>query len=109
MSVMEKSWEGIRQNGIVLISVPRCRWFRSVHEWELGRMRVYLRAAKELPAEVRLEIFRWLEQQEASVEEEYAEPVYLRRDSAEWFFWASMAAAAVSLAVLACVAMGGGA
>lgn len=107
MSVLEKSWEGVRQNGIVLVSVPACRWFRTVHEWELGRMRVYLREARQLPADVRLEIFRWLEQQEASVEEEYAEPVYLRRDSAEWFFWASFAAAMVSLAVLMFVAMGG--
>jgi hypothetical protein len=109
MSVLEKSWEGVRANGIVLITVPACRWFRSVHEWELGRMRAYLREARQLPSEVRLEIFRWLEQQEASVETEYAEPVYLRRDSAEWFFWASLAAAAVSLAVLMFVAIGGGA
>lgn len=107
MSVMEKSWEAVRQNGIVLVSVPECRWFRSVHEWELGRMRAYLREARQLPSEVRLEIFRWLEQQEASVETEYAEPVYLRRDSAEWFFWASLTAAAVSLGVLFCVMLGG--
>lgn len=106
MSVMEKTWEGVRSGGVVVVMVPGCRWFRSVHEWELGRMRAYLRTAKELPAEVRLEIFRWLEQQEASVEEEYAEPVYLQRDSAEWFFWASLVAAMVSVGVLMIVALG---
>jgi hypothetical protein len=107
MSTLEKSWEGVRQNGIVLISVPRCRWFRSVHEWELGRMRVYLRAAKELPAEVRLEIFRWLEQQEASVEEEIAAADKRHGDRAEFVFWVVFALAAAVVVGSMVVAMGG--
>lgn len=101
------TWEGVRRDGIVLVVVPGCRWVRTVHEWELGRMRTYLRTAKELPAELRLEIFRWLEQQEAAVETEYSQPAYLQRGGSELFFWASLGAAMVSLAVLMFAAIGG--
>lgn len=97
MSVMEKSWEGVRSGGVVLVHVPACNWTRTCHQWSLGTMRVYLRSASRIPADVRLEIFRWLEQQEAEVESEMVkvqgEPPVL----AERVFWLMVAMVVASV------------
>jgi hypothetical protein len=108
MAVMEKSWEGIRQDGVVFVTVPRLRWTRTCYEWELGRMRAYLRAAAGMPSDVRLEIFRWLESQELQVEEELGERGQPSGLAAELFFWA--AAAASMCVVIGCLVwfLGGG-
>lgn len=46
-----RKWEAVRQHGVICVSVPQHRWTRSVHEWEISRLRGYLRAAQSLPAD----------------------------------------------------------
>jgi hypothetical protein len=68
MTVNIKAWEAERTNGLILVAVPACNWARACHDWELHRMRAYLQEAKQIPVEIRLAIFAWLEQVEAAIE-----------------------------------------
>lgn len=95
-----KSWEAIRQHGVICVSVPEYRWTRSVHEWEISRLRGYLRAARYLPTQTRLEIAAWLEQQEAAVECEMGAGCELPPVMAERFAWISFWVAVVSVIVM---------
>jgi len=96
-----KTWEAVRQHGIICVSVPEQRWTRSVHEWEISRLRGYLRAARCLPTQTRLEIAAWLEQQEAQVECEMGAGCELPPVMAERLAWVSFGAAVIGLVVLA--------
>ena len=87
MSVMQKSWEGVRSGGVVLVHVPQCNWTRTCHQWSLGTMRAYLRSATTIPADIRLDIYRWLEQQEAAVDAEMAKQLDQPPVLAERVFW----------------------
>lgn len=95
-----KSWEAVRQHGVICVSVPQHRWTRTVHEWEISRLRGYLRAARYLPAQTRLEIAAWLEQQEAAVECEMGAGCELPPVMAERIAWISFAVAVVSVIVM---------
>lgn len=94
-----KTWEAVRQHGVICVSVPEYRWTRSVHEWEISRLRGYLRAARYLPADTRLEIAAWLEQQEAAVECELGAGCELPPAMAERIAWICFAVAVVSVIV----------
>ena len=94
-----KTWEAVRQHGVICVSVPEYRWTRSVHEWEIGRLRGYLRDAKHLPTDTRLEIAAWLEQQEAAVECEMGTGCELPPVMAERIAWICFAVALVSVTV----------
>jgi hypothetical protein len=107
MEAMTKTWEAVRSNGLILVSIPQHNWTRTCHEWSVGTMRAYLRNARQIPADIRLEIFRWLEQQEASVESEIAEADKRHGDRAEFVFWCVFALAAVVVVGSMVVAMGG--
>lgn len=96
-----KTWEAVRQHGIICVSVPECRWTRSVHEWEISRLRGYLRAARYLPSQTRLEIAAWLEMQEAQVECEMGAGCELPPVMAERLAWVCFGAAVIGLVVLA--------
>ena len=94
-----KTWEAVRQHGVICVSVPEYRWTRSVHEWEISRLRGYLRAAKSLPVDTRLEIAAWLEQQEAYMEDELGAGCELPPVMAERIAWICIAVAVVSVIV----------
>ena len=96
---MEKTWEAVRQHGVICVSVPEYSWTRSVHEWEISRLRGYLRAAKYLPVETRLEIAAWLEQQEAHMEDELGAGCELPPVMAERIAWICFGVALVSVIV----------
>jgi hypothetical protein len=68
MSVNVKAWEAERISGLILVTVPSCKWTRTCHDWELHRMRIYLRQEKQIPVDTKLAIFQWLEQQEAAID-----------------------------------------
>jgi hypothetical protein len=70
-------------------------------------MRAYLRNARQIPADIRLEIYRWLEQQEASVEDEIAAADKRHGDRAEFVFWVVFGLAALVVVGSMVVAMGG--
>ena len=95
-----KTWEAVRQHGVICVSVPEYRWTRSVHEWEISRLRGYLRAARYLPTDTRLEIAAWLEQQEAAVECEMGAGCELPPVMAERIAWICFAVALVSVTVM---------
>lgn len=95
-----KTWEAVRQYGVICVSVPEYRWTRSVHEWEIGRLRGYLRDAKHLPTDTRLEIAAWLEQQEAYMEDEMGAGCELPPVMAERIAWVCFAVALVSVTVM---------
>ena len=97
---MEKTWEAVRQHGVICVSVPEYRWTRSAHEWEISRLRGYLRAARYLPTDTRLEIAAWLEQQEAAVECELGAGCELPPVMAERIAWICFAVALVSVTVM---------
>ena len=107
MEVMTRTWEAVRSNGLILVSVPGCNWTRTCHEWSVGTMRAYLRNARQIPADIRLEIYRWLEQQEASVESEIAAADKRHGDRAEFVFWCVFALAAAVVVGSMVVAIGG--
>ena len=92
--------EAVRQHGVICVSVPQHRWTRSVHEWEIDRLRGYLRAAQSLPTDTRLEIAAWLEQQEAYMEDELGAGCELPPVMAERIAWISFAVAVVSVVVM---------
>lgn len=94
-----KTWEAVRQHGVICVSVPEYRWTRSVHEWEISRLRGYLRAAKSLPVDTRLEIAAWLEQQEAYMEDELGAGCELPPVMAERIAWICFGVAVVSVIV----------
>ena len=100
MTTVNRSWEGVREHGVIVVSIPGCSWVRTVHEWEIWRMRGYLRAARYLPADTRLEIAAWLEQQEAAVECEMGAGCELPLVMAERIAWISFAVALVSVVVM---------
>ena len=99
MSVMEKSWEGVRSGGVVLVHVPGCNWTRTCHQWSLGTMRVYLRSSTRIPADIRLEIYRWLEQQKAEIEDEMGRVADQPPVLAERVFWLMVGLIVVSVFV----------
>ena len=70
-------------------------------------MRAYLRNARHIPAQDRLEVLAWLEQQEASVESEIAAADKRHGDRAEFVFWCVFALAAAVVVGSMVVAMGG--
>ena len=94
-----KTWEAVRQHGVICVSVPEYRWTHSVHEWEISRLRGYLRAAKYLPVDTRLEIAAWLEQQEAYMEDELGAGCELPPVMAERIAWICFGVAVVSVIV----------
>jgi len=107
MEVVTKRWEAVRSNGLILVSFPAFGWSRTCHEWAIGTMRVYLRHARNIPAQDRLEVLAWLEQQEASVEDEIAEADKRHGDKAEAVFWSLFGLAALIVIVGLVVAIGG--
>ena len=107
MEAMTKTWEAVRSNGLILVSIPQHNWTRTCHEWSVGTMRAYLRNARQIPADIRLEIFRWLEQQEASVESEIAEADKRHGDRAEFAFWTVFGLSALIVVVSLLVVIGG--
>lgn len=96
----QRKWEAVRQHGVICVSVPEYRWTRSVHEWEISRLRGYLRAARNLPVDTRLEIAAWLEQQEAYMEDELGAGCELPPVMAERIAWVCFAVALVSVTVM---------
>ena len=94
-----KTWEAVRQHGVICVSVPEYRWTRSVHEWEISRLRGYLRAARSLPVDTRLEIAAWLEQQEAYMEDELGSGCELPPVMAERIAWICFGVSVVSVIV----------
>lgn len=94
-----KTWEAVRQHGIICVSVPQHHWTCSVHEWEISRLRGYLRAARNLPVDTRLEIAAWLEQQEAYMEDELGAGCELPPVMAERIAWICFGVAVVSVIV----------
>lgn len=94
-----KTWEAVRQHGVICVSVPEYRWTRSVHEWEIDRLRGYLRAERSLLVNTRLEIAAWLEQQEAYMEDELGAGCELPPVMAERIAWICFAVAVVSVIV----------
>jgi hypothetical protein len=100
MRTASKTWEGVREHGVILVTVPSSQWTRSVHEWDIRRMRIYLREARQVPAQTRLEIAAWLEHQEAYMENEMGAGCELPPVLAERLAWFSFGAAVVGLIVL---------
>ena len=92
-----KTWEAVRQHGVICVSVPQHRWTRSVHEWDISRLRGYLRAERSLPVDTRLEIAAWLEQQEAHMECELGAGCELPPVMAERIAWLCFGVAVVSV------------
>jgi len=109
MATGVQTWEGVRTGGVILVTVPQCNWTRTCHEWSVGTMRAYLRNARQIPADIRLEIFRWLEQQEASVEDEIADSDRRAGDRAELVFWLCLAVSMCVVGFGVWLAIGGGA
>jgi len=87
MELIRQTWQGVRSHGLIMVSVPEQQWTRTCHQWSVWQMRLYVRAAVEIPADIRLEIYRWLEQQEAAVEAEIATTDQRIAARAEMFFW----------------------
>lgn len=102
MTTASKAWEGVRENGLILITVHQCNWTRTAYEWEIWRLRAYLRTAV-LPVQTRLEIASWLEKQEADVECEMGARREPRPLMAEQIAWASLGVAVMSVVIFAAV------
>ena len=100
-----QTWQGGRERGLIWVTVPGQRWTRVVHDWEIGRLRSYLRMARQLPAETRLAIFRWLEQQEATIEAEQT-AAELRDQRDGYGFWLVCFSSLVVVVGCLLVAMG---
>jgi hypothetical protein len=62
-----EQWQAGRERGLVWVNVPGLKWTRVSHDWELWRLRQYVRLERRIPVETRLAIFAWLEQAEAVV------------------------------------------
>jgi hypothetical protein len=107
MQAIGNRWEAVRSSGLILVSFPEQGWSRTCHEWNAGVMRAYLRNARHIPAQDRLEVLAWLEQQEASVESEIAAADKRHGDRAEFVFWCVFALAAAVVVGSMVVAMGG--
>ena len=78
-----EQWQGGRERGLLWVNIPQLKWTRVCHDWELHRMRNYLRNATHIPVETRLAIFAWLEQVEAVIDAERPEPSPLESITAE--------------------------
>ena len=102
MATANKTWEGVRENGVILITVHECTWARTAYEWEIWRLRAYLQAAM-IPVQTRLEILSWLEKQEANVEAEIGASKKRKPVAAEVIAWLSFGVAVVAMAILASV------
>ena len=61
-------WQGGRERGLIWVHVPAMKWTRVSHDWELWRLRDYVRQERQIPVETRLAIFAWLEQVEAVID-----------------------------------------
>ena len=68
MLMETEQWQAGRERGLVWVNVPQLKWTRVSHDWELWRLRDYVRQEKQIPVDVRLAIFCWLEQVEAVID-----------------------------------------
>ena len=63
-----EQWQAGRERGLIWVNVPQLKWTRVSHDWELWRLRDYVRQERQIPVETRLAIFAWLEQVEAVID-----------------------------------------
>jgi hypothetical protein len=63
-----EQWQAGRERGLIWVNVPGLKWTRVSHDWELWRLRQYVRLERRIPVETRLAIFAWLEQAEAVID-----------------------------------------
>jgi len=63
-----EQWQAGRERGLIWVNVPQLKWTRVSHDWELWRLRDYVRQERQIPVEIRLAIFAWLEQVEAVID-----------------------------------------
>jgi hypothetical protein len=68
MLMETEQWQAGRERGLIWVNVPQLKWTRVSHDWELWRLRDYLRQERQIPVEIRLAIFAWLEQVEAVID-----------------------------------------
>jgi hypothetical protein len=78
-----EQWQAGRERGLIWVNVPSLKWTRVSHDWELWRIRDYLRHEKQIPVETRLAIFAWLEQVEAVVDAQRDDAIRLAATPAE--------------------------
>ena len=68
MLMETEQWQAGRERGLIWVNVPQLKWTRVSHDWELWRLRDYVRQERQIPVEIRLAIFAWLEQVEAVID-----------------------------------------
>jgi hypothetical protein len=68
MLMETEQWQAGRERGLIWVNVPQLKWTRVSHDWELWRLRDYVRLERQIPVEIRLAIFAWLEQVEAVID-----------------------------------------
>jgi len=68
MLMETEQWQAGRERGLIWVNVPQLKWTRVSYDWELWRLRDYLRQERQIPVEIRLAIFAWLEQVEAVID-----------------------------------------
>jgi len=68
MLMEAEQWQAGRERGLIWVNVPQLKWTRVSHDWELWRLRDYVRQERQIPVEIRLAIFAWLEQVEAVID-----------------------------------------
>lgn len=109
MLMETEQWQGGRERGLIWVNVPAMKWTRVSHDWELWRLRDYVRQEKQIPVETRLAIFAWLEQVEAVIDASREADIERakRNEVIEETCFAALAAIGIGLAV-ACFLLFGG-
>ena len=104
-----EQWQGGRERGLIWLNVPQLKWTRVSHDWELWRLRQYVRLERRIPVETRLAIFAWLEQVEAVIDASREEAIKLaeRNDRIEQTCMALMGLVGLGL-VVTCFLLAGG-
>ena len=104
-----EQWQGGRERGLIWLNVPQLKWTRVSHDWELWRLRQYVRLERRIPVETRLAIFAWLEQVEAVIDASREEAAKLaeRNERIEQTWMALMGLVGICLAVT-CFLLAGG-
>ena len=109
MLIETEQWQAGRERGLVWVNVPGLKWTRVSHDWELWRLRQYVRLERRIPVETRLAIFAWLEQVEAVIDASREEAIKLaeRNERIEKTWMAMMGLVGICLAVT-CFLLAGG-